>query len=211
LTLTIVNTTIIKVKLHTKIKIMLYKFNSEKLIFVKDWKLVKLFVVLILTFTIVSFQLGRRSGKIPTPPSEFEKELIIINANEVKDKFHKDKMVKELIRLNVKFPHIVMAQSIIETGHWESKIFKENNNLFGMKEARRRIHTSITTQYNHAYYDSWSESLYDYCFYQSRYLGTVKTEQEYFNYLSRSYAEAPNYISIIKRVIEKEKLVELFE
>ena len=138
-----------------------------------------------------------------------EERLIVINQNEFE--FSEDTLVYLLTELNVKFPHIVLAQSIIETGHWSSRIFKENNNLFGMKEAYVRVHTAKGTQHNHAYYENWRESVYDYAFYQCRYLGGIKTEQEYLQYLSRSYAEAPNYIQSIKRVIENEKLREKFQ
>ena len=138
-----------------------------------------------------------------------EERLIVINQNEFE--FSEDTLVYLLTELNVKFPHIVLAQSIIETGHWSSRIFKENNNLFGMKEAYVRVHTAKGTQHNHAYYENWRESVYDYAFYQCRYLGGIKTEQEYLQYLSRSYAEAPNYIKSIKRVIENEKLREKFQ
>ena len=138
-----------------------------------------------------------------------EERLIVINQNEFE--FSEDTLVYLLTELNVKFPHIVLAQSIIETGHWSSRIFKENNNLFGMKEAYVRVHTAKGTQHNHAYYENWRESVYDYAFYQCRYLGGIKTEEEYFQYLSRSYAEAPNYVQSLKRVIENEKLREKFQ
>ena len=52
-----------------------------------------------------------------------------------------------------------------------------------MKEAYVRVHTARGTQYGHAYYEDWEESVYDYAFYQCRYLGAIRTEDEYFNYL----------------------------
>jgi flagellum-specific peptidoglycan hydrolase FlgJ len=79
-----------------------------------------------------------------------------------------------------------------------------------MKQARQRVNTAKGTQNNHAYYDSWEESVYDYAFYQCRYLGGIHTEEEYFRYLNASYAEDPNYVSKVKSVIEKQKLRELF-
>jgi uncharacterized FlgJ-related protein len=120
------------------------------------------------------------------------------------------KLVEELKRLKVKFPYIVMAQSILETGHWKSQVFKENNNLFGMKQATIRINTAKGTNLNHAYYDNWQESVYDYAFYQCRYMGAANTEEEYFLALGASYAEAGNYVQALKTVITKEKLKELF-
>lgn len=115
-----------------------------------------------------------------------------------------------LKQLNVKFPYIVMAQSIIETGHWKSNIFIENHNLFGMKEARQRITTASGTESNHAFYDHWRSSVYDYAFYQSSYLKNIKTEAAYFEYLGASYAEASDYTQIVKEIIERENLKALF-
>ena len=114
----------------------------------------------------------------------------------------KDKLVnlthqeKEIILINVK-----------DT----SSNFSEDNNLFGMKEAHVRIHTAQGTQYNHAYYNTWRESVYDYAFYQCRYLPKVKTDLEYLNYLSQSYAESPNYIQSLKSMIKREGLKNKFK
>jgi hypothetical protein len=138
--------------------------------------------------------------------TEYEKLVIVKQA----DPFNKEQLAAMLKELNVKFPHIVMAQSIIETGHWKSKVFLENNNLFGMKEALRRVSTSKGTQLNHAYYNHWRESVYDYAFYQCRYLSDIDTEAEYYQYLGGSYAEAGNYVEVIKKTVETEGLKELF-
>jgi flagellum-specific peptidoglycan hydrolase FlgJ len=141
---------------------------------------------------------------------QYEKELLILDLQQEKNKFTQEKFVEELKRLNVKFPYIVMAQSILETGHWKSKVFKENHNLFGMKQANIRINTAKGTNLNHAYYENWQESVYDYAFYQCRYMGAADTEEEYFLALGASYAEAGNYVQALKTVIAKEHLKDLF-
>jgi len=138
-----------------------------------------------------------------------EEKLVLLN--EVNHPFSEESLITLLKELNVKFPHIVLAQSIVETGHWTSNIFKENHNLFGMKQARVRVNTARGTQYNHAYYDSWRESVYDYAFYQCRYLASIKTEEQYFQYLADSYAEAGDYINTLKQVIETDSLIKKFE
>jgi hypothetical protein len=188
---------------------MIYKYDEDQLLWKKNWKGVRYLVGVVIILLLSSFISGRylKFESLET----FEKELIVLNLQAEKNKFGEDKLVEELKRLNIKFPYIVMAQSIIETGHWKSKIFKENHNLFGMKQANVRINTASGTQHNHAYYETWMESIYDYAFYQCRYLGGIRTEAEYYAYLGSSYAEAPNYISAIKSTIEKEKLKDLFK
>ena len=140
----------------------------------------------------------------------FESDISVININDTLNDFSEDKLIDMLISLNIKFPHIVLAQAKLESGNYSSKIFKENHNLFGMKEARVRIDTSKGTQFNHAYYSHWKESVYDYAFYQCRYLSTLHTEKEYYSYLSKSYAEANNYVDILKSMVIKENLKEKF-
>ena len=142
--------------------------------------------------------------------SSFESDITVININDNLNNFSEDKLIELLVSLNVKFPHIVLAQSKLESGRYTSKIFKENNNLFGMKEAVVRVHTAKGTQFSHAYYDNWIESVYDYAFYQSTYLSTLKTEEEYYFYLDKSYAEADNYVKLLKSMVIKEKLKEQF-
>lgn len=133
-----------------------------------------------------------------------------IEVKKPENEFSEDKLIELLKDLNVKYPHIVLAQAKLETGHFKSKIFNENNNLFGMKEARVRIHTAKGTKNNHAYYDNWVESVYDYAFYQSTYHSDKKNEKQYYKGLDKSYAESKNYSDALKRIIEREKLDEVF-
>jgi uncharacterized FlgJ-related protein len=143
---------------------------------------------------------------------EYEKEMIVLSLDKEKNKFSEEKFVEELKRLNVKYPYIVMAQSIAETGHYKSQVFKENHNLFGMKMARVRVNTANGVQNGHAYYDDWYQSVYDYAFYQCSVLSNINTEEEYFLYLSSSYAEAGDkYTKLLKEIIRTEKLKEKFK
>ena len=124
--------------------------------------------------------------------------------------FSEEKLIELLKGLNVKYPHIVLAQSKLETGHFKSKIFNENNNLFGMKEAKVRIHTAKGTKNEHAYYENWVESVYDYAFYQSTYHSDKKNERQYYNALDKSYAESKNYSETLQKIIDRENLDEVF-
>lgn len=136
-----------------------------------------------------------------------EEKLIIIHEH---TKFSEDDLIAKIKELNIKFPHIVLGQAKLETGFFTSNIFRENNNLFGMREAKQRITTALGTENNHAYYSSWLESLYDYSFYQCRYLSNIQTEEQYFNYLEQSYAEDTTYVSKLKSIIKFEHLKDKF-
>jgi len=188
---------------------MFYKFDSKSLLWKKDWRKVKIALSVVIVLMGASFIFGRflRFQSL----DEYEKELVVVSLEKEKNKFTEEKFISELKRLNVKFPYIVMAQAIAETGHYKSQVFKENNNLFGMKQATVRINTAKGTQNGHAYYDNWYQSIYDYAFYQCRYLGQINSESEYYLYLSSSYAEAGDgYVKLLKNIIETEKLKEKF-
>lgn len=187
---------------------MIYKYDKTNLIYKKDFKTIKIVILTCISLVAISFIVGRYV-KIQSLES-YEKELIVLDMTAEQNRFSEDKLVELLKELNVKFPYIVLAQSMIETGKWESNIFKENHNLFGMKEARVRINTALGTQNNHAYYETWVESVYDYAFYQSRYLSNIKTEADYFLYLSNSYAEDGRYVEVLKKTIKTNNLKEYF-
>jgi len=188
---------------------MLYWYDEKSL---RSYSL-STFKILVMLFSIASaislasMSIGKKIGKSQSIITYSDMERIIM-INEA-DPFSKEKFVKMLKDLNIKYPHIVLAQSMIETGRWESKIFLENNNLFGMKEAKARITTACGTQYNHAFYNHWRESVYDYAFYQCKYLSKIKSESEYFQYLTANYAEDSSYINKLKGLIQKEGLKSL--
>ena len=187
---------------------MFYKYDKEFLTWKKDWKKLKISIGVVGLLIVGSF-IGGRYAKFQML-DDMEKEILILDLQNERNKFTQEKLVDELKRLNVKYPHIVMAQSILETGHWKSQVFKANHNLFGMKQANIRINTAIGTNLNHAYYENWQESLYDYAFYQCRYMSGVHSEEDYFLTLGASYAEADNYVQALKNIIEKENLKDLF-
>jgi len=188
---------------------MFYKYDKEWLTWKKDWKKLKISLGVVSLLIVGSF-IGGRYARFQMLDA-FEKEILILDLQNERNRFTEEKFIDELKRLNVKYPHIVMAQSIIETGHWKSQVFKANHNLFGMKQANIRINTAKGTNLNHAYYDNWQESLYDYAFYQCRYMSGVRSEEDYFLALDASYAEAGGgYSKALKQVIERENIKSKF-
>jgi len=138
--------------------------------------------------------------------SQEEKLIVVREYNE----FSEVKLIEKIKELNFKFPHIILAQSYQETGHYKSGIFLENNNLFGMKEAKLRSNLAKGTNRGHAYYETWQESVIDYALYYSTYLSDIKTEGEYFEYLKQNYAQDPTYVQRLKALINKRELKNKF-
>lgn len=188
---------------------MLYKFNEKSLLYTKvpriRFMLKYTGLVLGLLLLLIIFQ-----GKSSLIKDEYNEEEITIIVNEY-NTFTEEKLITEIKRRNFKFPHIVYAQAILESDRFTSNIFIHNHNLFGMKEARVRLNTAIKTERGHAYYANWRESLEDYGYYYSTYLSKIRTEDEYFDYLSQNYAEATNYVKSVRSIIKNNELRKVFE
>jgi len=86
---------------------------------------------------------------------------------------------------------IVLAQAVLETGNFSSKVCKQYNNLFGLYDSR-----------HHDYYrfEKWEDSVVAYQkFIQYRYKGG-----NYFQFLKRiGYAEDRHYISKVAKIAKQ--------
>lgn len=192
---------------------MFYIYNKRNLEFEKiSFK--NLFYILLVTFTVAAIcmkiALVNAHEKAFIEASAIPIEEGFYTVENEADVFSQEALVKELKRLNVRFPEIILAQSILETGHFSSRIFIENNNLFGMKQARARSTTAVGTQLGHAFYDHWKQSVMDYALFQNAYMNKLRKKKAYLKYLDKNYAEADNYDKTLLQIIEREKLAELF-
>jgi flagellum-specific peptidoglycan hydrolase FlgJ len=68
----------------------------------------------------------------------------------------------------------IVAQSLHETANFKSKLYKENNNLFGMKQPEIRFTLSRCEKNGYASFGNWEESVSDYVSYWSYQLGKIK-------------------------------------
>ena len=181
---------------------MLYKYDKSSLQYVKT-KQYTIIYILCIVILIGSFYIKNK------PEESVESEVLVILLEQ--NKFSEEKLITHIKEMNFRFPYIVYAQSVLETGNFSSPVFKENNNLFGMKEAKITVTLSKGTKRKHAYYTNWRESLYDYGMYYSTYLYKITTEENYYNYLQQYYAENPEYVSKLKEIIKQKDLINKFK
>lgn len=87
----------------------------------------------------------------------------------------------------------ITAQAGHETGDFKSRIFKENNNCFGMKRALVRKTTSVGEKYGHAVYKTLIDCIEDFRLYylSFKYLQQYNSLKEYISAIKkRGYFEA---------------------
>jgi hypothetical protein len=120
--------------------------------------------------------------------------------------FSKENLEKEINKQGIKYPDIVMAQAKIESGHFTSAIFKENNNLFGMKLPAQRKTTAIGKNRGHAKYETWQDSVKDYKIWQDTLGWSSLSKETYIQKLSDKYCMPPDcpkgyYSKIVKKTM----------
>ena len=110
----------------------------------------------------------------------------------------------------IRFPYVVLAQSVLETDWFQSPIYEHNRNRFGMKFNRRGYTTKKVR--GHAYYPSSVASLKDYAAWQKRVLAlkVCNSEEDYLDVLDDlplckgcRYAEDPNYTYKLRGIMQK--------
>ena len=101
---------------------------------------------------------------------------------------------------NVAHIDVVAAQAIIETYHFRSDIYRNGNNLFGMRQAAVRPYVTRGERKDHAVYADWRESVLDYALLQAWERKNL-TEEQYVESL-KGYADAKDYRKKIKSILK---------
>ena len=190
----------------------LFRYNKETLEFqkVKKKSYAKVIGITCIAL-VVLFLMGWLSGT--------NKYIInqIVNSHKVDtvyvqtQPFSEEALIDLLRSSNIKYPYIVLAQAKIESGNYTSKVFKENNNLFGMKEPNVRTTTALGTKNSHAYYLDWVSSVYDYAMFQNNRMQGIDSESEYYAKLADGYAADSTYAAVIRKTVDSLKLKKHFQ
>jgi uncharacterized FlgJ-related protein len=123
-------------------------------------------------------------------------------------KLTKERVYEQIIKFGIKFPDIVFAQAMIESGELTSKLFKSSNNMFGMRFPSVRETTAQgKTKSGYSKYEDWNFGVYDYFLWQDHMLRNRNdiTKTQYLALLGRVYAKDPNYVSKVKRKVSEYK------
>lgn len=121
----------------------------------------------------------------------------------------------EFYSLNgIRFAEVAVTQSYWETGGYESLIYEENKNPFGMKFNRRGF--AVKVNRGHASYPNQIAALKDYAAWQKDRIRAfeqkfhkIRTTEDYINMLDSvvirrklyRYAEDPDYTKHIRRLL----------
>jgi uncharacterized FlgJ-related protein len=163
------------------------------------------FAVVIIVSCIVAFMLSA----FQSPVKKEERVVYKVTKEYIKvtpgNEFSEDKLYAYIKSLNIRFPHIVIAQAVIETGSFRSNMFLKHNNLFGMRCPSSRPTTNIGKAGGYAKFENWKQSVVDYALFQAAYMSKIRSEEEYFSYIGRNYAHDSTYVEKVKKIAYKYK------
>ena len=110
-----------------------------------------------------------------TVPPIYNKELTV------------EKLYAALHRYGIKYPKIVLAQAILETGYFRSRVCREQNNLFGLRHAG-----------GYYTFSHWEESVIAY---RDKIQYRHRDGEEYYAFLKRiGYSTSKQYVSKVRQI-----------
>lgn len=102
-----------------------------------------------------------------------------------------ENLMNEIKAQEIMFPEIVLAQAILETGHFKSNACTSKNNLFGL---RKRDGAYMS-------FEHWTDCVAAYKKYIQRWKGEPPVN--YYDYLDKiGYAEGKSYTDVLKTMVK---------
>lgn len=154
---------------------------------VVPWSVV--IVLLLQVKSIVSQQ-----PKVETVPVIEVADTIINEQPKFFSQTPKEGLEEALSYYGLKHKDIVYAQAILETGNFKSKVCRENNNLFGLYNSKKKRYYK---------FKHWAESVVAYKeWIQKKY----QPPNNYYTFLENiNYAEEKEYTRLLKEIVNTRK------
>jgi hypothetical protein len=183
----------------------LFKFNNSSLLYTKINKPLYLLKYIGITLGIcLAVGIFSSMQYVQNEKVRLVKSELIVNLI-TNESFSRQKFFNEIERSRFKYPDIIKAQALIESQHFSSPVWKENNNALGMRLPNQRFTLAVGDNLEHAVYLNWKDCIKDRLIYEAVYLNDL-TKDQYFSYLDRVYARAKGktqYSDLIKTIIRQ--------
>lgn len=149
-------------------------------------------VVIVLLLQVKS--MVSQQPKVVTVPVIEVADTIINEQPKFFSQTPKEGLEEALSYYGLKHKDIVYAQAILETGNFKSKVCKENNNLFGLYNSKKKRYCK---------FKHWAESVVAYKeWIQKKY----QPPNNYYTFLENiNYAEEKEYTRLLKEIVNTRK------
>lgn len=152
------------------------------------------FVVLLIIITVLlHITVEMQEVKKEIIKIELKRDTIVVKP-EFLSKSPKEGLEEALHYYNISHKDIVLAQAILETGNFKSKVCLKYNNLFGLYNSKKKDYYK---------FDHWSHSV---DFYKRNIQSKHKPSIDYYVFLKRiNYAEDKNYTKNLKKIVNDKR------
>ena len=130
---------------------------------------------------------------------DFNKRLVEISSKDTSIYNNVEAATKELNienlyaslkRHGIKYPKIVLAQAILETGAFRSRVCRENNNLFGLRHSK-----------GYYAFEHWEESVIAY---RDKVQYKHRDNENYYSFLRRiGYSTSKDYVRRVREIVNQ--------
>jgi murein DD-endopeptidase MepM/ murein hydrolase activator NlpD len=101
-----------------------------------------------------------------------------------------ENLYASLKRHGIKYPKIVLAQAILETGAFRSRVCRENNNLFGLRHSK-----------GYYAFEHWEESVIAY---RDKVQYKHRDNENYYSFLRRiGYSTSKDYVRRVRDIVNQ--------
>lgn len=176
-----------------------YTIQSKKL-GAKEWLLITsgMFVLTISDQLIMSaIEINDRMAIDIKVPKEIYSQIEYEEDSVLTDQM----LYNYLLDMRAKHPKIILCQAKIESANYKSVLFKRQHNIFGMKVPMVRTTAGYGGKAGYQNYNNWRESAIDYIFWQHSNGADKLKQDDYLAYLGKVYAEDPEYVNKIKKMM----------
>lgn len=105
--------------------------------------------------------------------------------------------IKYIVDIDIKHPEVAYGIAKQESA-FRSRLFKSNNNLFGMRHPKVRPTKSLGNKLGFAHFENWQHSVDDYKLYIEFCNGHKMSKKQFLSYIKNNYANS-NYVLHISK------------
>ena len=112
------------------------------------------------------------------------------NVEAATEELNIENLYASLKRHGIKYPKIVLAQAILETGAFRSRVCRENNNLFGLRHSK-----------GYYAFEHWEESVIAY---RDKVQYKHRDNENYYSFLRRiGYSTSKDYVRRVREIVNQ--------
>jgi flagellum-specific peptidoglycan hydrolase FlgJ len=161
-------------------------------------------ILLLMPYTLKSLNVNGFGGEnLKGHYNDILKEYIVRDRiREIKTmKFSMELLEEYLYLVDSSLMDVPIRQFILETGWFQSELFRLHNNIAGMKYPQIRRTTAIDTAMGHAKYKHWTDSVDDYIYWREHWKSRGYSTENYYQFLKDiNYATSSNYEKLLKSI-----------